>query len=163
MAYGSALPTFKRALIDSLVGYVDNTAYQSPMQPDDMNGADGSRVSCWWDDGATIEIDEAVAVGPGTRWFDEYLTLTLVIQALGKDTTDTQEVCDQRATEVLAEVMALLSSLPAAGAADTATVQIFDATPSTPEYTSGVLGTNLRAASWRVPITVHSRIKLERS
>lgn len=160
---GSVLPRFKRALIDNLTGYVDNAYYQSPQQPEDMHGADGSRVVCWWDDQADAEIDEPVFIGPAQRWFDENATVTLVIQALGVDTGDTQETCDQRATEVLGQVVALLATEPTAGTTDNADMTVFDATPTSWSYQGGNLGSNLRAASYRLTITVHNRVQLERT
>lgn len=163
MAYGSALPEFKRALIDSLDGFVDDARYSSPMVPEDMIGTTGTRVVCWWDDDAQADLLEPVTIGPTGRIFDEEVRCALIIQALGVDTDDTQEICDQRISAVLGEVVALLSSEPDAGRADTTDVQTFDATPESWTYTGGVLGTNLRAASYRVEILVHSRLTLERT
>jgi len=156
---GSVLLRFKRAFVDELTT-VANVNYQSPMSPEDMNGADGSRLAAWWVDEAEATIELMVATG-GPHWFDENATVTLRLQALGKDTDDTQEAVDIRATEALGKAIAILATDPTVGIADTAQVQMFDAVPTGWTYRGGILGSNLRAASYDLDIQVHARLKLE--
>jgi hypothetical protein len=160
MADGTVLRRFKRAFIDAIAPTVDNAYYQSPTSPDAINGSDGSRLTAWWTDNADATVSVDVAVGAGQVWFDETSTLTLRIQALGKDTDDDQETCDTRLSETLAAVITILSADPSAGTTDNDDMQVYRAFPVSWTYSGGVLDTQLRAASFDVDIEVHARIQL---
>ena len=162
MADGSALPRFKRALIDKVNargGYAGT--YESPTNRADVYGPDGAGVGIWFKDEATASLGVTVATG-GPHWFDESLELTVIVQALGITTSDDQETVDQRATSALGDVIAILAGDPTAGlAVVNADMQIYAATPTGWVYVGGDLGASLRAASFELALELTSRIQLE--
>lgn len=156
---GTSLRVVKRALLDRLTT-VTTVSYQSPMQPEDMLGEDGSGVAAWWSDDSEASVKVVVATG-GPHWFDETINATVIIQALGRDTDDTQEVCDTRATETLGEIIAVMAHDPSCGVADTEEMQLYTVTPAGWRNVTGILGPNLRAARYELDVTIHARIRLD--
>lgn len=159
MADGTALPRFKRAFIQTLnAAGVDNVSYQSPMQPDEMFGEDGSGVACWFADDATGSL-EITVMGGAALWIDETWNIPFRIQALGTDTDADQEAVDQAACELLGDVMSAFTD-PSFGITDD-TIQTFAAVPvGANPWTGGVLPTNLRAGRFELTIELTARIKI---
>jgi hypothetical protein len=156
---GTALPRFKRAFIAKLASLgVPNVSYQSPMQPEEMWGDDGSGLCCWFGDEATATTTITV-VGAGALWIDETWNIPFRIQALGGDTDSDQQTVDQAACERLGDVMGAFSD-PHFGITDD-TVQTFAAVPvGTSPWYGGVLPTNTRAAAYELSIELRARIEI---
>lgn len=159
MSDGTSLPRFKRAFIAKLEALgVPNVSYQSPMQPEEMIGDDGSGLCCWFGDTATSTLDITV-VGVPVLWVDETWEIPFRIQALGSDTDDTQEVVDQRACERLGDVLSVFAD-PSFGIADDS-IQTFAALPvGAAPWSGGVLPANFRAAAYELTIELRARIEI---
>lgn len=157
---GSALPRFKRAFIAKLeANGVPNIFYQSPMQPEEMNGDDGSGLCGWFHDDATGDLSINI-MGAHSLWIDERWQIPFRIQALGTDTDSTQEVVDQSACELLGDVMTAFTD-PSFGQLDDPVVQIFQAVPvGANPWTGGVLPTNLRAGRFELTIELSARLQI---
>jgi len=159
--YGSTLYTFKRSFIEQLQGRTSNVAYESPMDASDVMGDDGSGATVYWDDTVNGSVSQVVFTGPNQHWFDEQYTLKLVIQVLGSDTSADQMSVDDRATQILGEAIALLSTDPTGGVVDTTEFALLNAHPSGWQSTSGVLAQHIRAVKYVVDVEVDARIILE--
>lgn len=159
MTDGTALPRFKRAFIDTLnAAGVSNVHYQSPMQPDDMLGADGSGVACWFADDATGTLAITV-MGGAALWIDETWNIPFRIQALGQDTDADQEGVDQAACELLGDVLSTFDD-PSFGITDD-DIQTFAAVPvGANPWSGGVLPSNMRAGRFELTIELTARIKI---
>jgi hypothetical protein len=162
MADGTCLPRFKRAFIAKLqTNGVANVSYQSPMQPDDLMGDDGSGRSCWFEDTATGQLSITV-MGANSLWIDEIWQVPFRVQVLGSDTDADQETVDQAACALLGDVMVSFSD-PSFGIVDD-DIDFFNAVPvgAQPWY-GGVLPSNLRAARFELTIEVKARIQIHGS
>jgi hypothetical protein len=159
MADGTALPRFKRAFIAKLkANGVPNVSYQSPMQPDEIWGDDGSGLSGWFDDTATGALNITV-MGAHSLWIDETWQIPFRVQALGVDTDTDQEAVDQAACGLLGDVMTAFSD-PSFGIVDDA-IQVFCAVPVGAEpWFGGTLPTNQRAARYELTIELTSRLQI---
>lgn len=159
MSDGTALPRFKRAFVQTLVAAgVPNVAYQSPMDPEEVFGADGSGASCWFGDGAQGNLDIKLLGGPDL-WIDETWIIPFVVQVLGRDTDDDQEAVDQRACELLGAVMGSFAD-PSFGITDD-TIQTFAAVPvGAQPWAGGVTGQGLRAARFELSIELMARLQI---
>ena len=157
---GTALLRFKQAFVDKLAARAPNVSYASPAKPEDMLGDDGSGVACWFADDATGTYDVAVITAPADIWVDEQWTITLRIQALGRDTDATQERVDMLATELLGETIYLFCTDPSFGITDDTDVQTFCALPGAITWTGGILPSGLRAAGFELDVTLDARLRL---
>lgn len=160
MADGTVLPRFKRAFITKCeAAGIVNVAYQSPMQPEDMFGGDGSGSAGWFDDHATGDLQIKVMGAPGL-WVDETWQVPFIVQVLGTDTDADQETVDQSACELLGQVIALFAD-PSFGIATDSAIQTFAAVPvGANPWHGGVLPSNLRAAGFKLTIELRSRLRI---
>jgi hypothetical protein len=163
--YGTTMPVVKTAIYNLLAARVNapttafTLAYGSPTDATQLLAESGAGVAAWWSDDVDCEISVPVFVA-GDKWFDETYTLTLVIQGLALNTDDTQDVIDQRASQVLGEAIGLLAHDPVAAITDTSTYQIHEITPEGGwSYRSGVLNLQ-RAGHFEYRIAVAARLKL---
>lgn len=157
MSDGTCLTRFKRAFIaQAEANGVANTSYQSPMQPEDILGDDGSGVAAWFGDHATATLTISVVAAPEI-WIDEVWNIPLVVQALGQDTDADQETVDQLACERLGDIIGCFSDASFGLVDDT--IQMFTAVPvGANDWNGGVLGSNLRACGFELSIELHARL-----
>ena len=160
MTDGTALPRFKRAFIDACqTAGVQNVSYQSPMQPEDMIGENGTGAACWFADEATGTLDIRV-MGDSYLWIDETWQVPFIIQVLGLDTDADQEAVDQLACEVLGDVLTTFAD-PSFGITDDSVVQTFAAIPvGANPWKGGILPSNSRAAGFQLTIELSSRLRI---
>ena len=77
MTDGTCLPRFKVAFIAKMAtAGIANTFYESPMQPDDILGSDGSGVAGWFLDEASANLQITVVAAPEI-WIDETWTVQI--------------------------------------------------------------------------------------
>lgn len=157
MQAGTSLLRFKRAMVDALTTRVANVVYASPTDAEALVGEDGSGLAVWWGDDAEAAIDLTVLVG-GDKWYDERVTCTLILQAIGNDTDDTQEVLDERLTNALGEAIGVIASDPTLGITDDE-IDFFESMPVSWTNPTGALGTR-RAGRIELAIRLHARIKV---
>lgn len=79
-----------------------------------LTGPNGSGEAVWLAD-AEGDYENVVICGPGRLDLDETFTLTIVLQALAKNSSDTQLVTDQRVDELLGEVLTAMAEDPTWG------------------------------------------------
>ncbi len=158
---GSALFRVRSALLDQLDLDVLNVLRQSPAKAEDIQGPGSSSFyeAVWLEDEASAEHDIVVLTG-GPQWIDENASQGIVIQVIGKDSSHTQEVVDERADELLGLVIALLADDPGLGIADDPNIQLFTVLPQTTRFVSGFLNTEARARRIVLDVAIHARLKL---
>src|SRR5689334_13492631 len=127
-----------------------------------MRGKNGSGLTCWFDDAATTALSVEI-LGSLPMWIDETWQIPFRIQALGTTTSDTQEVLDQRAVELLGEAIYVLVSDPDLDISVTdPAVQVFSAIPvGTSTWAGGILPPNMNAARFELNIELHARLHLQ--
>lgn len=158
---GTVLTAFKAAYIGLLTSYLTTVSYGSPIDPEQIEGADGSGLALWWDDDAVGSLDITVMAGGGPVNVDETWHATLVIQAWSRDTDDTQQVVDGRASEALYYAIGILAGDPSVGVVDTSELQLFAAVPvGEIANPTGVLGGSARVSRFNVPIEITGRLKI---
>lgn len=161
---GTSLVRFRRQFLDRLARDVPNAQYQSPSQPAEFIGDDGSGVALWWSDDTEGEATVNVVVGGGQVWFDESYITVLRIQGLGLDTDADQYVCDQRANEAFGYALRLASCQGIAGYEltdlDTDQLEVHQYLLDGWTHTGGILGQAQRAARFEVRIRVDGRVKI---
>ena len=159
MAAGSALFRVKEALFTQLDLSILNMLYDSPSSPDEVIGADGLGAVCWFSDEAQSELETNLLMGQ-PLWMDETITLTLVIQVLGRDSSYDQRTVDNTATEMLGVARAILLSNPDLFIPDDDDIQIFHVLPRSYQYRAGFLNHKGRAARFEQDVEVKARLKL---
>lgn len=164
---GTSLVRFKSALITKIntelsAGTVTaQVAYDSPQTPEDILGASGNGVACWFADEADISYEVEVMKGSPV-WLDETVEAKFRIQAIGQNTDDTQATVDARANTVLGHVIALLQKDSSVGLADD-DIETFTALPGpSAQYFGGKLN-DQRAARFELSIEIQARLKLTAS
>ena len=111
---GSTLPAVKRALVAALQarpGLADVTvSYQAPERASDVTNDSGLFDAVWLDaaDSGIVAHDANIKAPP--HEFDEEYDLLVVVQSLRPQSDGTQEVTDQRCSEMLAELVGVLAS-----------------------------------------------------
>lgn len=164
MSDGTALPRFKRAFVDACASAgVPNVSYQSPGNPADLVGSDGSGQACWFLDEAEGMLDIRIMGGPEI-WVDETWRVPFVVQQLGLNSDATQETVDQQAAELLGLVLATFTD-PSFGltsdAAGDVQIQTFAAVPVGAEpWKGGFLSNDARAASFLLSIELTARLRI---
>ena len=156
---GTSLVRFKSAYIDKLTSRLPNVSYEPPLTDEDVNGIDGSRQVVWFD-GAAQNTTEVLVFKGAPHWFDETYNVTLILQALGKDTDDTQAAMDQAAVDMLGEAIAILASDPTVGLVNDSNIQVFTALPAGWKLAAGTLPPNLNGARFELDIQVKARLTL---
>ena len=155
---GSALPTFKAALISSLAStYTNTVSYDSPMSLSDALGLDGSGESVFWLDECEASYELTVIHANHLR-FDEVATPTLVIQCVGRTTDTTQQTLDARAAEIQFTVFSILAGDPNVLIGATTDLHIVRAIPSTATITTGIDSQNQRGVRIELGIRLEARI-----
>jgi hypothetical protein len=162
--HGTSLLRVKQAVISELQERLSNVSYQSPTNPEGLLGTDGTGKAIWWSDEPEDEatVDVRVITG-GPHWFDETVNVTLILQALGRNTGDDQETVDERATDMLGEVIGILASDPSVGVSDDSQIQLRTVLPTSWRKRSGVLTPDVRAAGYELTLTIDARVMLEAS
>ena len=160
MQDGTSLLRFKKAYIALLQRRAPNVIYGSPLTPEEMVGTDGSGVAAWWDDLTNATEGVVVFAGAANTWFDEIVVPKLCIQAIGLTTDDTQEVVDERATQLLGDAIGILAADPSVGLVDSGGIQLFTALPQGWACHTGVVGTGQRAARYDLDIELKARLEL---
>jgi len=157
---GTCLPRFKVAFISKMAtAGIANTFYESPMQPDDILGSDGSGVAGWFLDEASANLQITVVASPQI-WIDETWTVPFVVQALGVDTDSNQQAVDQLASTRLGAILGAWTD-PSFGITDDTHVQVFTALPvGANAWHGGVLPPNLRGCGFQLDIEVHARLMI---
>lgn len=158
---GTSLLRFKQEFIAKLQARTENVVYASPVDAQELIGEDGSGVSAFWSDDSSASIKPMVFTGGSAHYYDETAIVTLVCQAIGRTTDDTQEVVDERATNLLGQAIGVLAQSPTAGITDDTDIDFFAATPSGWSYSSGVPGDALRASRFELDIELTARLKLD--
>lgn len=156
---GTAIFRFKQAFSAKLAGLIPNVVYASPTDAAELMGEDGSGVAVWWSDDASAQIEWGPFTSASEHWLDETANVTLVIQSIGNDTDDTQEVIDERLTNALGQAYGILATDPSCGIDDDTDIQFFAARPFALENPSGALGTR-RAGRFELTIEITARLKL---
>jgi hypothetical protein len=157
---GTALTRFKRAYIAALARRDITALYGSPMQPDEILGPEGNGLACWFADQATAMLELKVLKGT-PLWLDETWQVPFHVQALGRNTDDTQEVLDQRACELVGQCMYVLAVDPDLDMADDTNLQVFAAVPlGSSTWHGGTLQPNMNAAAFEFTIELTARLKL---
>lgn len=159
MAVGTSLYLIKQALVTQIGLTTLDVFYQSPMKPDELIGSDGLASVCWIGDDANAEIDTNLMMGT-PLWVDETVTLELIIQVLGKDTSYDQPTVDGIAGEMLGDAIAVMLSNPSLNITDTDDIQVFQVLPVGYEQHTGFLPTGARAAGFKLNIEGKARLKL---
>lgn len=156
---GSAVPTFKQALITALLAVEpDVVSYDSPMSLADALGQDGSGESVFWLDEIETAYD-LVVVHANHLQIDETADLTLVIQCVGRTTDSTQATLDTRAAEIQRAVFHELAGDPNLLIGDTADLRIVRALPvGAGSWSSGVDSQNQRGVRIELPVRLEARI-----
>lgn len=161
MSDGTCLTAFKAAYIEKLRQYIPGVLYGSPSSFKDLNSEDGSGVMVGWDDDMTGTLDIVVMAGGGSVLIDETWHGTLVVQATGKTTDDTQEVVDARASEALRYAIGILAVDPSGGVTGTSEIQLFSAVPvGEIANPTGIVGSNARMSRFNVPIEITGRLNI---
>lgn len=111
MPHGSAYSLIKSALVFALEGRIEladvAVSYEAPVRPMDVVGPTGVHEAIWLDDAeGTFDVTIFTA---GNLVFDEVLTVNLVIQVLKRTSDGGQQAADERAQELLYEVLAEIS------------------------------------------------------
>lgn len=156
---GSALPTFKAALIDALrTAEPLKVRYESPASLQDALGEDGGGESVFWLDTTDASYALNIIHGPDHLQFDETAEPTLVIQCVGRDTDDTQAVVDARAAGLQYEVFKILATDPNVLIGADADMQIVRAIPGNATWTTGLDSQNQRGCRIELGIQLEARI-----
>lgn len=157
---GTSLVRFKAAYLEALEQRLPHVNVAVPLTDEDVNAEDGSRQVAWFD-GEAENVSDVKLMKAMPCWIEESYTVTLVLQALGSDTDDTQDLMEQAATGMLGEAIAVLADDPSLGIATDSDVQMFTALPTAWKFTSGVVPPNLRGARYDLVIEVKARLTLE--
>ena len=161
MAYGTAWAPFKAAFITLLAAEIDNVSYSSPVTPQDFDGIDGSKHIIFWDDDASATTTIEVFKGLPT-WYDETIEGTLVVQAIGVTTDDTQQLLDERADATIYAIRKILQSDPTCGIASTESLELARAEMKGYIPKGGVItDTGIRGARYEITIQIEARLKVE--
>lgn len=134
----------KRKVRDGLVarGVDANVTYEPPRVASDLQTWAGVLDAIWFDDSATMTFDAELlsggysAVNPVR--VDETARVTVVVQSLRP--TGTQEDVDERAAELLRDVIAVLVTAPML--VETGELQSFHVLPVSATVATGFLGTS---------------------
>ncbi len=107
MPVGSSYAAVKAAIVTKLSarpGLNDVSVIgQPPVKPEDLKGPNGSGKAIWIAD-AEGSYENVVFLAPDL-FLDESYNLKVVIQALPRDSGDTQAITDRRVDEMLYEVL----------------------------------------------------------
>lgn len=121
MTLGSAYSTVKGAVFTRLAGRPRLQGVALDLHPPadalKVTGPHGSGEAIWFAD-AEGDYTNEIICGPGRLDLDETFTLTIVLQALPKNTSDTQIVTDRRVDELLGEVLTAMAEDPTWGVTD---------------------------------------------
>lgn len=157
---GTSLNRAKTALAAALDSFDINFLYASPTTAEQVIGPDGTGRACWFDDdNINAELEPAYMVG-GPLVLDEVITLPIKIQAIGQESTDTQEEVDAAASDMLGQIIAVVSRDPSLSVGDDEIVT-FHAVPSGWTYETGTVDGTNRVGGFVLQIEVTARLSLE--
>lgn len=109
---GSTLPAVKRALVAALQarpGLADVTvAYQAPENALALTNDSGVADAIWLE--SADAVLEVANIKAPPHEFDERYDVTVTVQSLRPQSDGTQEVTDQRCSEMLAEVIGVFAA-----------------------------------------------------
>ena len=156
---GSSVLRVKQQLIELMQVQFPDASFEPPTVASDVFGSDGSGKAVWWDDTAADgEFSEPVFVGPGHVWQDEVAHATLVLQVIGRDTDDTQEVVDGEAEDLFAFARSAMVGDPTLGIASDSEVQVRTVLPKRWTYSGGITQASQRAVRIAVEVEINARV-----
>lgn len=163
MPVGSSYSTVKEAMWTRLRARAGLSSVavspDPPADPLNVRGPSGSGDAIWIAD-AEGSYENVVLGAPGL-WLEELYDLTLVIQAMPTNSTDTQLRMDRRVDEMLYEVLQETAGDPSWGVTDFVYVQI--ARGPFRRLVGPIEGRNIRPARCELDLNVECRIRFDGS